>query len=460
MKQLVFSFLLVLFTPLHIYSQDCPEGNVTLASQEEVNQFIIDYPNCTRIYGDLKIGQCFENLTLICPTDIVDLSPLSNINQIDKSLLIFNTLNLTSLLGLENLENLNGAIRIVNSFSLDDISVLNPLVNKSTYFLLLNVAIEDLEVFAGLDTIKTNLSISYLQDLKSLKGLESTRVIKGECSISSLNRIKNLDYLNNLEIVDQLRIGFCDSLQSLDGLESLFEVTEYLQLYYNDQLENIQGLENLQRAGNITFSRLSSLTSLNGLENLERIDGKLVFQSLFNIVDLNPLENLINVGIGIRMVSNDALKDISGLRNVDPNFMMPVESDQNFVMLKNQNLSNCAIESVCHILHDESLSSRFLDNSSGCSSNEEVLSFCTVNTGIIPINNSIVVYPNPTDRYISFENLPKEVKEVQIVNTVGHSVLISLNNSNQIDLNEFPKGLYTLVIELGKENILVKVLKI
>src|SRR5690606_14947012 len=44
----------------------CPVGDVTLASQTQVNNFLINYPNCTEIQGNLHIqGNNITNLSAL-----------------------------------------------------------------------------------------------------------------------------------------------------------------------------------------------------------------------------------------------------------------------------------------------------------------------------------------------------------------------------------------------------------
>jgi len=64
-----------------------------------MHEIAVLYPDCTELIG-LLIG------TLGANTDIVDLSPLSNITTIQEDLWIGWTPNLTSLTGLHNLTQL------------------------------------------------------------------------------------------------------------------------------------------------------------------------------------------------------------------------------------------------------------------------------------------------------------------------------------------------------------------
>ncbi|RYZ79242.1 MAG: hypothetical protein EOP04_28145 [Proteobacteria bacterium] len=67
---------------------DCPPGTIMFTSQAQVNAFLQQYPNCTEISGDLKIGDV-NSISYPTPlSNINNLSPLSNITKIQGSLKI------------------------------------------------------------------------------------------------------------------------------------------------------------------------------------------------------------------------------------------------------------------------------------------------------------------------------------------------------------------------------------
>ena len=152
-------------TPMN---EDCPLGDVNLFSQEEVDQFLIDYPNCTEISGNLYIS--FYAVS-------TDLSPLSNIQTVGGDLIIRYS-GFTSIEGLE-----------------------------------------------GLTSIAGNLDIRYNTELTSIKGLEGLTFIGEEIYIQS-NRylsICNIEWLcNNIGNPDiNFNIGFntagCDNIDEVNN---------------------------------------------------------------------------------------------------------------------------------------------------------------------------------------------------------------------------------------------------
>ena len=90
--------LIVLLVCIHsgVISQSClPEG-ITFTTQQQIDNFQLDYPGCTEIEGDVQIGE-YPN------TDIENLNGLNVLTSIGGDLYFTHNHNLTSLTGLENL---------------------------------------------------------------------------------------------------------------------------------------------------------------------------------------------------------------------------------------------------------------------------------------------------------------------------------------------------------------------
>ena len=72
MKNLAILIFALLFLQIAIFSQPClPEG-ITFSSQEEIDNFQNNYPNCTEIEGDV----------IIEGTEITNLNGLNILNSI------------------------------------------------------------------------------------------------------------------------------------------------------------------------------------------------------------------------------------------------------------------------------------------------------------------------------------------------------------------------------------------
>jgi len=98
MSKILYTAILILLYSSIILGQSCfnPEETVTFSSQFEVDEFIINHPNCVELEGNLKIEG----------DDITNLAGLDNITRINGTLTIENCKSLESLEGLESLTNL------------------------------------------------------------------------------------------------------------------------------------------------------------------------------------------------------------------------------------------------------------------------------------------------------------------------------------------------------------------
>ena len=96
MKYIFFIVGLTIGMQQFAYGQPCPIGDLVLASQEEVNQFSLDYPNCFSIANSLILAEDGTG------SPIVDISKLSGIVNIGDSLIISNCSELRSLAGLDS----------------------------------------------------------------------------------------------------------------------------------------------------------------------------------------------------------------------------------------------------------------------------------------------------------------------------------------------------------------------
>jgi hypothetical protein len=121
LQLLMVSMLLFTFN----LSAQCPSGGVTLNTQAQVNQFAIDYPNCTTITGSLFISGIGNS-----PTNITDLSPLNKITTIGGFFQLYLNPLLTNINGLSNLKIISSYLLIDNNFTsiTQDINILNNAV--------------------------------------------------------------------------------------------------------------------------------------------------------------------------------------------------------------------------------------------------------------------------------------------------------------------------------------------
>jgi hypothetical protein len=74
--------------------------------------------------------------------------------------------------------------------------------------------------------------------------------------------------------------------------------------------------------------------------------------------------------------------------------------------------------------------------------------------------NQILVYPNPSENVVYVLNLPENAR-ITVLNAVGQSLLIAQVSASQIqlDLSDYQRGIYFLVVEANGVVKTVKVVK-
>lgn len=126
-------------------SQPCFPDGVIFETQSDIDNYQIDYPNCSNISGNVIIGNNFG--------DINNLIGLSIIDTIQGNLEIVYNPDLNNLNGLQNLKYVGGSLVLKNNYILQNVSSLGNLNHiGSDLFIDGNYKLENL---TGLDSISS-----------------------------------------------------------------------------------------------------------------------------------------------------------------------------------------------------------------------------------------------------------------------------------------------------------------
>jgi len=316
----------------------CPSGSIDFNSQQEVDDFALNYPNCTQILGSLSIGGNLNN-------------PISNLNGLSGVVSVANNLNissdsLTSLVGLENLNSIGGGLYI-NDSSFSDL-----------------LGLDNLHSLGSLNISTTNLT--------SLSGLENLNSIEGDVYFFSNYSLTSLSGLENLNSIGG-RLDFWENfaLTNLSGLENLNSIGG--DFFSSDNgFANLEGLNNLTTiGGNLYIENLlleSSLVNLEGLNNLKTVGGNLRIYNMWLLSDISALSNLISIG-GYLHISETSISDLSALENID------YTSITDLTIQGNSQLSFCGVKSICNYLVNGG--NAIISNVEGCNTVEEIIQSCS-----------------------------------------------------------------------------------
>ncbi|UAB76117.1 T9SS type A sorting domain-containing protein [Mesoflavibacter sp. SCSIO 43206] len=335
-----------------IYAQ-CPTGNVTLASQNEVDNFLVNYPTCTTITGNLLINT---------NSDISDLSPLANINFVTGTFSIsgsnYGTSNLTTLNGL-NIQEVNSLI-INRNQALTEIDALTSLtiLNDGGLLIYENPVLANLNGLSNLvpmgngnsGEIVGNFWVSDNPLISSLSVFEDITKVGFEVQINKMPSLLNLSGLHNITESGSLIISENSGITDLSGLEGFTKVTTQVVIFRNDNITSLTGLDNLSDVegsfriednnqlqdltglGGLTtvitnfninapqffdISNNDNLTSLNGLStSLTTIGGDFSFYYNNNLTDLSALNNITNIVGDLRISNNALMANLNGFQNL------------------------------------------------------------------------------------------------------------------------------------------------
>jgi len=362
------TLILMFFALNYMAFGQCPPEDVVFESQQDINDFATNYPNCTEIQGDITIA---DKTIPYEDTDISSLLGLSQITVIHGSLSIgqsYYTGNplLNSLTGLENLTMVGGSLRITGEQSFTNLNGLN-----------------------GLVSIGNILSIYRLDELAALSGLENLNTIGGSLYLTNLNELTDITGLSGLtSIGGSLSVSNLAQLTSLTGLEGLNSVEYNLYISDCNTLADLNGLSGLNSVGwDLKIGNLSELTDLSGFNNLTTVGGCL---------EIGYYQYGASTGDFGYEAGNSELVNLGGFNNL-----------VNLSCLKiayNYSLETCNAPFICNYLQNGGQSD-IHDNASGCGSAAEVTMSCQsdcplgdiVFTLQQEVNDFAANYPNCTE---------------------------------------------------------------
>ena len=381
MKRLLFLLMMFLFLDSTI-AQSCLPNGIFFFTQAQIDDFQINYPNCTEIQGDV----------IIQGNDITNLDGIDVLTLIGGDLsILFNPI-LNDMAGLANVVSIGGGLYITHNFSLNSLSGLEGLTSIGSFF-----------------------------DLRSNDALT------------------NIFALHNLEhIGDYFDVSFNGSLISLEGLDGLTFIGNGLIISNNNNLTSVAGMDKLSCIeGGLGIDFNNSLVNLSGLEGLSNIQGGLRISYNHSLTSIVTLESLNSICGGLYIYGNDSLTNLTGLDNIN------ADSISDLSIYSNLSLNNCAVQSICTYLVSPNGTINIHDNATGCNSQQEVVTECGVGLDHKTFSkNYLNIYPNPSSKEIIIETTNKGILSIFSPNN-KEIVTCQINkNRTVIDISDLSSNVY------------------
>ena len=430
----MFRLFILLFLSTYLTYSQCPSGNIQFSTQQEIDDFPINYPNCNIISGNLNIsGDDIFNLNglsqlteitgyfSISDTSITDFNSLTNLTRIGGNLSIsINTEN-NAIYDLFNaLEIINGSLiistqNIVNNVHDIQITGLNTLVSLGGD---IKFTCQTRDVEIGICPILENIpgeiriegSLTYFvitgfNNLASCGSLYLTSL-----DLSNINVSGNFNSLKSINGNARLAKGLFDlefnALEKIDG-NFLFPFSRSNQTY--PLLEHISGT--IATSGDLQFHG-SSFVSITA-PNLTHLGGVSVgLRGYINLImdTLQEINDNVTVHEGNASLSMESLNRMTGDFRIEYEFESPKSpfinfsdvvdiygditlkktsyttlqhftgfnySSANFVEITNNaDLSICNQPSLCFYLNSGATNNNITNNASGCGSVVAILYNC------------------------------------------------------------------------------------
>ncbi len=341
----------------------CPPGGITFKNQQEIDDFPTNYPGCTTIAGNIYIDAIGAN------DDINNLNGLNQLVNIEGNLTFHFVNGITDLSGLENLSTIGGSLSFDTNHSLTSLAGLESLnsIGGNLSFYSNN----QLASPTGLNNLTSIGGRLYVESgaLSSLEGLYNLASIGGNLELFGGFSLTDISSLQALTSVGGNLIIWSTYLSSLNGLENLGFIGGTLDLESNHNLIDISALQGISTLGGALKISSHPLVNLTGLENLNSIGGELNIRSNVMLTDITALSNLTAIGGKLSINYNDALDNLTGLDNINPNTITEL------IITYNNILSYCGVTSICDYL---AMGGTYTidNNATGCNDNSSILQVC------------------------------------------------------------------------------------
>lgn len=418
MKKLLLFIIGFVISQQVVFPQGClPEG-ITFTTQEQIDNFQVNYPGCSEIEGNV----------IISGADITRLDGLGVLLSIGGNLEIRLNELLGDLSGLQNLETLGGDLRIEQNDVLEDLLGLENLSEINGDLIIGDIVWGQYPYSTG------NPLLTSLAGLSSLVSVQGNLKLCGNYSLVTLSGLENL-----ASVGGNLQVG---------GIEFIYGFT-----FGNPLLVNLNGLTRLSVIGGGLFvAGNNNLADLTGLDSLVTAGQHCWFDLNESLSSLQGLDQLTSIGGSLKIRWNNALSDISGLEHITS------QSIQGLEIIYNHTLAECNVQSICDYLADPNGTVEIYDNAPGCNSPGEVEAACdALSVSGVSRVNSLSLNPNPANDMVTISTaVSTDIARLLILTLTGQLVMELKFTGSQIriDIGSLPPGVFIVRLQ-NKESVAV-----
>ncbi|MFT6320068.1 MAG: hypothetical protein ACJAT4_000990 [Granulosicoccus sp.] len=271
----------------------------------------------------------------------------------------------------------------------------------------------DLTTIEGTLYLNDNSSIN-LQGLQNVTSLGGLRIRD--------DGLNHFDGLENVEIIyGDFEISDCHGV-STTGFSSLKEVQGDFYIYDNSEIDFVD-LPLLERIGGDLTIEDNGVTNLEALISIKEIGGKLL------------------------IIDNPQLSSLAGLDSIDAN------SITDLILEASDNLSFCAVKSICDYLSMNIGPSTIGENLMGCNTADEILVLCMEEpTSILNQQKSTIqISPNPVIDRLKISHDLSTVSEILVLNSNGKEIVHLWSDASELNVAHLNAGMYVLILKSGDD---------
>lgn len=399
----------------------CPPGDVILNTQEDLNNFIIDYPDCEDLAGVVTING----------VGITDLSPMANIKTIAGQFQIVST-SVTSLTGLENLNYVGSSVNIASNSLLMDLNGLNNLDSTAGYFQIIsNPLLVDISALSNLKVVHSAIAVINCSSLTNLDGLENLESVDGAIMIYENAMLTDISGIRNIDPTSVKDYGITFGLTIEDN--PLLSVCNYSNICDAKALVGITP----------GFTIVSISGNAGDCADAASFDMACLMPLSAREINLTAVNNGSTVKLEWSMIAEPTQTVYLVQRSNDGQVWSTISHIPSNLSMPNSNYS--------YIDYNPNQGENYYRIQVRDVEGKEI--FSNVKYVELNSNENVIVFPNPAHDIVTIQTA--SAQSFTIKNILGQTIYEGISN-NTIDISNWSKGIYMIQMENGENMKLIK----